>query len=46
MIDNGRGATTRVSYRSLTGARSYLPAGSLPTVVDTATTSDHAHDPR
>jgi RHS repeat-associated protein len=44
-IDNGRGATTRISYRSLAGARSYLPSGSLPTVVDTITTSDAAHDP-
>ncbi|HTQ21993.1 RHS repeat-associated core domain-containing protein [Mycobacterium sp.] len=44
-IDNGRGATTRVSYRPLAGARSYLPSGSLPTVVDTVTTSDTAHDP-
>ena len=44
-IDNGRGATTRVSYRSLAGARSYLPSGSLPTVVDKVTTSDAAHDP-
>jgi RHS repeat-associated protein len=44
-IGNGHGATTRVSYRSLAGARSYLPSGSLPTVVDTVTTSDAAHDP-
>jgi RHS repeat-associated protein len=44
-IDNGRGATTRVSYRSLAGARSYLPSGALPTVVDKVTISDAAHDP-
>jgi RHS repeat-associated protein len=44
-VDNGRGATTRVSYRSLAGARSYLPSGSLPTVVDKVTISDAAHDP-
>jgi RHS repeat-associated protein len=44
-IDNGRGATTRISYRSLAGARSYLPSDSLPTVVDKVTISDGAHDP-
>jgi YD repeat-containing protein len=44
-IGNGRGATTRVSYRSLAGGRSYLPAGSLPTVVDKITITDAAPDP-
>jgi YD repeat-containing protein len=44
-IDNGRGATTRVGYRSLTGNRSYLPAGSLPTVVERVTIRDAAHSP-
>jgi hypothetical protein len=44
-ITNGRGATTRVGYRSLAGGRSYLPSGSLPTVVDKVTISDAAHDP-
>jgi RHS repeat-associated protein len=43
--DNGRGATTRVAYASLPEARSYLPAGMLPTVVDHVTTSDATHGP-
>jgi RHS repeat-associated protein len=44
-ITNGRGATTSITYRSLTGDRSYLPSGSLPTVVDKVIISDAAHDP-
>jgi RHS repeat-associated protein len=44
-INNGRGATTSISYRSLVGARTYLPSGSLPTVVDKVAVSDAAHDP-
>lgn len=44
-INNGRGATTSVGYRSLVGDRSYLPAGSLPTVVDKVTIKDAAYDP-
>jgi RHS repeat-associated protein len=42
---NGHGATTRISYRALRGARAYLPAGSLPTVVDTVKVTDAAHSP-
>lgn len=44
-IDNGRGGRSHVDYRSLGGARTYLPTGSLPTVVDSVTISDTAYDP-
>ena len=44
-IDNRRGATTTVTYRSLAAARSYLPAGALPTVVERVLTRDAAHSP-
>jgi RHS repeat-associated protein len=42
---NGQGATTHIRYRALRGARTYLPAGSLPTVVDTVKVVDAAHSP-
>ena len=44
-IDNGRGATTSISYRAQPGSRSYLPAGLLPIVVDAVTITDHAYTP-
>jgi RHS repeat-associated protein len=44
-IDNGRGATTSIGYRAQPAARSYLPAGTLPIVVDQITVSDTAHQP-
>jgi RHS repeat-associated protein len=44
-IDNGRGATTQISYRAQAGARDYLPASMLPIVVDRVAVTDTAHDP-
>ena len=44
-IDNGRGATTSIGYRAQPAARSYLPAGTLPIVVDQITVTDTAHQP-
>lgn len=44
-VDNGRGATTSISYRTQPGARSYLPAGMLPVVVDRIIVSDAAYSP-
>lgn len=44
-IDNGRGAKTSIRYRTQPGARTYLPVGMLPIVVDQITVSDTAYAP-
>jgi RHS repeat-associated protein len=43
-IDNGRGARTSITYHAQAAARSYLPAGTLPIVVDRITVSDSIHN--
>jgi RHS repeat-associated protein len=44
-IDNGHGATTSVAYRAQADARTYLPVGMLPIVVDHVTVQDAAYQP-
>jgi RHS repeat-associated protein len=39
-IDNGRGAITTVDYRPLVGGRRNVPAGAVPRVVASTTTTD------
>jgi RHS repeat-associated protein len=44
-LSNGLGASTIVSYRPLTGPRSYLPSGMIPIVSDAVEVSDGAYSP-
>ncbi|WP_200215480.1 FG-GAP-like repeat-containing protein [Micromonospora coerulea] len=44
-ISNGQGATTSVAHRTQPDARTYLPVGTLPVVVDRITVTDAAHQP-
>lgn len=44
-VDNGQGASTTVTYGTVPEARSYLPAGMLPSVVARIAVTDRAYDP-
>ncbi len=44
-IDNGTGGVTKVTYTPLLGRRTYLPEGSLPTVVNTIEVRDEVATP-
>ena len=44
-IDNGRGATTSISYQAQAASRTYLPPGLLPKVVDSVSVTDNAYTP-
>lgn len=44
-IDNGTGGSTTIKYKTQLAARAYLPASTVPTVVDEVTTLDYAYSP-
>jgi RHS repeat-associated protein len=44
-VANGRGATTKIAYAPLVGAREYLPANFVPIVVESVEIGDEAYAP-
>ena len=43
ILNNGRGATTSVTYGPLVGSRDYLPLDAIPSIVTSVEVRDHAY---